>query len=34
LMGKIQGDLRLPMAPLSEANLTKLKKALRDYGLI
>jgi hypothetical protein len=24
----------LPLAPMSDANLTKLKKALRDYGLI
>ena len=34
LMGRIRDELRLPLAPLSEANLEKLKKALRDYGLI
>ncbi len=34
LMGKIQDELRLPMAPMSEANLEKLKKALGNYGLI
>ena len=34
LMGKIGGELRLPMAPMSETNLEKLKKVLRNYGLI
>ncbi len=34
LMGKIGEEMRLPMAPLSQGNLEKLKKALRDYGLI
>ena len=34
LMGKIGDEIRLPMAPMSEANLEKLKKALRDYGLL
>ncbi|MBN2418137.1 MAG: 4-hydroxy-tetrahydrodipicolinate synthase, partial [Deltaproteobacteria bacterium] len=34
LMGKIGDELRLPLAPMSDANLEKLKKALRDYGLI
>ena len=34
LMGKIGEELRLPLAPLSQGNLEKLKKALRDYGLI
>jgi 4-hydroxy-tetrahydrodipicolinate synthase len=34
LMGKIGDEMRLPMAPLSRGNLEKLKKALRDYGLI
>ena len=34
LMGRIRDELRLPLAPLSEANLEKLKKSLRDYGLI
>jgi len=34
LMGKIQGDLRLPLAPMIEANLKKLKKVLKEYNLI
>lgn len=34
LMEKIDGELRLPLVPLSPANLEKLKKALGDYGLI
>ncbi len=34
LMGKIGDEIRLPLAPMSDANLEKLKKALRDYGLI
>jgi 4-hydroxy-tetrahydrodipicolinate synthase len=34
LMGKIGGELRLPLAPISPANEEKLKKALKDYGLI
>lgn len=34
LMGKIGDEMRLPLAPLSAANLERLKKALRDYGLI
>lgn len=34
LMGKISGELRLPLSPMSEANLEKLKKVLIDYGLI
>ena len=34
LMGKIQDELRLPLAPMVTANLEKLKKALRDYGVL
>jgi len=34
LMGMIEPDLRLPLCPMSEANLEKLKKALKDYGLL
>ena len=34
LMGMINGELRLPLCPMSEANLNKLKGALRAYGLI
>lgn len=32
LLGMCQPDLRLPMCSMSEDNLDKLKKALRDYG--
>ncbi|MBU2499624.1 MAG: 4-hydroxy-tetrahydrodipicolinate synthase [Proteobacteria bacterium] len=34
LMGKIDGELRLPMCPMAAGNLEKLKKALKEYGLI
>jgi 4-hydroxy-tetrahydrodipicolinate synthase len=34
LMGMINGELRLPLYPMSETNLNKLKSALRAYGLI
>ncbi|MBN2058788.1 MAG: 4-hydroxy-tetrahydrodipicolinate synthase [Deltaproteobacteria bacterium] len=34
LMGKIREELRLPLAPMSQDNLERLKKALADYGLI
>ena len=34
LMGKIQEELRLPLAPMAPANKDRLKKALQDYGLI
>jgi 4-hydroxy-tetrahydrodipicolinate synthase len=34
LMGKGQGELRLPMCPMAPANLEKLKKALKDYGIL
>lgn len=34
LMGKCSGELRLPLAPMQPANLERLKKALKDYGLI
>ena len=33
LMGMIEPDLRLPLCSMSEGNLEKLKKTLRDYGL-
>jgi 4-hydroxy-tetrahydrodipicolinate synthase len=33
LMGKIGGELRLPMCPMGAGNLEKLKRALRSYGL-
>jgi 4-hydroxy-tetrahydrodipicolinate synthase len=34
LMGMINGELRLPLCPMSEANLSKLKAAMRAYGLL
>ncbi len=34
LMGLIEPELRLPLAPVSEANLTKVKTVLRKYKLI
>ena len=34
LMGKIDGELRLPLWPMAPGILEKLKKALKDYGLI
>jgi 4-hydroxy-tetrahydrodipicolinate synthase len=33
LMGMIEPDLRLPLCSMAEANLEKLKKALKEYGL-
>jgi 4-hydroxy-tetrahydrodipicolinate synthase len=34
LMGMCAADLRLPMCAMSAENLEKLKKALKDYGLL
>jgi 4-hydroxy-tetrahydrodipicolinate synthase len=34
LMGLCEPDLRLPMCAMSPDNLEKLKKALKDYGLL
>jgi len=34
LLGLCEPDLRLPMCEMSENNLGKLKKALKDYGLL
>jgi 4-hydroxy-tetrahydrodipicolinate synthase len=34
LMGKCRGDLRLPLTPMSEGNLNKLRQAMADFGLI
>ena len=34
LMGLASGDVRLPLVEISEDNLTKLKKALKDYKLL
>lgn len=34
LLGMCEPDLRLPMCEMSSENLEKLKKALKDYGLL
>ena len=34
LMGKVDVEMRLPLCPMASANLERLKKALKDYGLI
>jgi 4-hydroxy-tetrahydrodipicolinate synthase len=34
LMGKCRGDLRLPLTPMSEGNLKKLKTTMTEFGLI
>ncbi len=34
LMGKCRGDLRLPLTPMSEGNLKRLKTAMADFGLL
>jgi 4-hydroxy-tetrahydrodipicolinate synthase len=34
LMGKIQGELRLPLTPMSEGNLKKLQRSMADFGLL
>jgi 4-hydroxy-tetrahydrodipicolinate synthase len=34
LMGLCEPDLRLPLCAMSPDNLEKLKKALKDYGLL
>jgi 4-hydroxy-tetrahydrodipicolinate synthase len=34
LMGKIAEEFRLPLCPMADTNKEKLKKALKDYGLI
>jgi 4-hydroxy-tetrahydrodipicolinate synthase len=34
MMGRINEEVRLPLWPLAEANKEKLRKALKDYGLI
>ena len=34
LLGMCEPDLRLPMCAMSEENLGKLKKALKDYGVL
>jgi 4-hydroxy-tetrahydrodipicolinate synthase len=34
MLGRDPGELRLPMTPLEEAGMTRLKKSLSDYGLL
>jgi len=34
IMGKCRGDLRLPLTPMSEGNVKKLRQAMTDFGLI
>ncbi len=34
LMGKCSAELRLPLCPMADANMEKLKKGLKEYGLI
>jgi len=34
LMGRIDGEMRLPLCPMAQANLEKLKAALKAYGLV
>jgi 4-hydroxy-tetrahydrodipicolinate synthase len=34
LMGKCGGELRLPMTPMAESNIPKLRSALSDFGLL
>ena len=34
LMGRIQDEMRLPLYPMAPANLKRLKKVLKDFGLI
>jgi 4-hydroxy-tetrahydrodipicolinate synthase len=34
LMGKVAEEFRLPLCPMADTNKEKLKKALKDYGLI
>jgi 4-hydroxy-tetrahydrodipicolinate synthase len=34
LLGRLNGELRLPLCPMSKANEARLKQALTDYGLL
>ncbi|MCR5596259.1 MAG: 4-hydroxy-tetrahydrodipicolinate synthase [Lachnospiraceae bacterium] len=34
LMGKNVGPLRMPLSPMEPANVEKLKKAMKDYGIL
>jgi 4-hydroxy-tetrahydrodipicolinate synthase len=33
LLGKASGELRLPLAPVSDANLAKIREAMVKFGL-
>jgi len=33
-MGKISGEVRQPLCPLSQANETRLRQVMQEYGLI
>lgn len=34
LMGKEVGPLRMPLSPMAEANVERLSKAMKDYGIL
>jgi 4-hydroxy-tetrahydrodipicolinate synthase len=34
LLGRDPGELRLPMTPLEDAGMTRLKRSLAEYGLL
>jgi 4-hydroxy-tetrahydrodipicolinate synthase len=34
LMGKCSGDLRLPMTPMAEGNVKKLRQTMVEFGLL
>lgn len=34
LMGKLTGELRLPLTPMAEGNVKKLRQAMADFGLL
>ncbi len=34
LLGKASGELRLPLAPVSDANLAKVRDAMVRFGLL
>ena len=34
LMGKGAGALRLPLTEMEEANVARLEKAMREYGIL
>ncbi|HEY6098045.1 MAG TPA: 4-hydroxy-tetrahydrodipicolinate synthase, partial [Anaeromyxobacter sp.] len=33
LLGRASGELRLPLAPVSDANLAKVREAMARFGL-